>query len=156
VKTVPILRVVSSAEAPAELAELGVTDLPGEVQLALADVALAARERAVAISVAAGLAVMRAMFEAEITAACGPKGRHDSDRAATRHGTERGSVVLGGRRVPVRRPRARTGDGHEVPLPTYRLFASEDQLTAVLMERMLAGLATRRHTAVGEPVGQAV
>ena len=38
-KTVPTLRVVSKAEAPAELAELGVTDLPAEVRLALADIA---------------------------------------------------------------------------------------------------------------------
>ncbi len=151
-----MLRVVSKTDAPAELAELGVTDLPGEVRLALADVASTAREGLLAMSVAAGMAVMRAMFDAEITAACGPKGRHDPDRAATRHGTERGSVVLGGRRVPVRRPRARTGGGHEVPLPAYRLFGSEDQLTAVVMERMLAGLATRRHTAAAEPVGQAV
>jgi hypothetical protein len=81
VKTVPTLRVVSSIDAPAEVAGLGVTDLPGEVQLALADVASAAREGLLAMSVAAGLAVMRAMFDVEITTACGPKGRHDSDRA---------------------------------------------------------------------------
>jgi transposase-like protein len=145
--------VVSKTDASAELAELGVSDLPGEVQLALADVASVAREGLLAMSVAAGMAVMRAMFDAEITVACGPRGRHDPDRAATRHGAGRGSVVLGGRRVPVRRPRARTADGHEVPLAAYRLFAAEDQLTAVVMERMLAGLATRRHTAAAEPVG---
>jgi putative transposase len=156
VKTVPALRVVSKTDAPVELAGLGVADLPAEVQLALTEVASAAREGLLAMSVAAGMAVMRAMFDAEITAACGPKGRHDPDRAAVRHGSERGSVVLGGRRVPVRRPRARTADGHEVPLSTYRLFAAEDQLTAVVMERMLAGLATRRHTAAAEPVGSNV
>jgi transposase-like protein len=156
VKTVPTLRVVSKTDAPAELAELGVADLPGEVQLGLSEIASAAREGLLAMSVAAGMAVMRAMFDAEITAVCGPKGRHDPDRTATRHGSEKGSVVLGGRRVPVRRPRARTGDGHEVTLSTYQLFASEDQLTAVVMERMLAGLATRRHTAAAEPVGAAV
>jgi transposase-like protein len=102
------------------------------------------------------MAVMQAMFDAEITAACGPKGKHDPDRAAVRHGAGRGSVVLGGRRVPVTRPRARTTDGNEVPLGAYRLFAGEDQLSAVVMERMLAGLATRRHVRAGEPVGQAV
>jgi transposase-like protein len=102
------------------------------------------------------MAVMRAMFDAEITAACGPKGKHDSARGAVRHGGGRGSVVLGGRRVPVARPRARTTDGGEVPLASYRLFAAEDQLTAVVMERMLAGLATRRHVAAAEPVGAAV
>lgn len=155
-KTVPTLRVVSKPDAPAQLAELGVDGLPAEVRLALTDIAGAAREGLLAMSVAAGMAVMQAMFDAEITAACGAKGRHDPDRTAVRHGAGRGSVVLGGRRVPVTRPRARTTGGAEVPLGAYQLFAAEDQLTTVVMERMLAGLATRRHIAAGEPVGQAV
>lgn len=155
-KTVPTLRVVSKADAPGQLAGLGVDDLPAEVRLVLGDIAGAAREGLLAMSVAAGMAVMQAMFQAEIDAACGPKGRHDPGRAAVRHGSGRGSVVLGGRRVPVSRPRARTVDGTEVPLGAYQLFAAEDQLTAVVMERMLAGLATRRHPAAAEPVGAAV
>jgi transposase-like protein len=148
--------VASIPDAPDQLAELGVADLPAGVQLALTDITSVAREGLLAMSVAAGLAVMQAMFDAEISAACGPKGRHDAGRVATRHGREKGSVVLGGRRVPVTRPRARTTDGHEVPLPAYRLFVSEDQLTQVVMERMLAGLATRRHPAAAEPVGAEV
>src|SRR5213080_981634 len=155
-KTVPTLRLVSKPDAPAELDEWGVDDLPAEVRLALTDIAGTAREGLLAMSVAAGMAVMRAMFDAEITAACGPKGKHDPDRVAVRHGAGRGSVVLGGRRVPVARPRARTTGGGEVPLASYQVFAAEDQLTAVVMERMLAGLATRRHVAAGEPVGAAI
>ena len=63
------------------------------------------------MSVAAGLAVMAAMFDAEISQVCGPRGRHDTNRAAVRHGAGRGSVTLGGRRVAVTRPRARTVTG---------------------------------------------
>jgi putative transposase len=96
---------------------------------------------------------MAAMFEAEIAEACGPKGKHDPDRAAVRHGTGEGSVTLGGRRVAVDRPRARTLDGHEVPLAGYIHFATDDVLTQVAMERMLAGVATRRHARAAEPVG---
>src|SRR5213080_2259639 len=103
-KTVPTLRLVSKPDAPAELDEWGVDDLPAEVRLALTDIAGTAREGLLAMSVAAGMAVMRAMFDAEITAACGPKGKHDRGRSAVRHGAGRGSVVLGGRRVPVVRP----------------------------------------------------
>src|SRR6266498_2262449 len=155
-KTVPTLRVVSKSDAPAELDELGVDDLPAEVRLALTEIAGAARDGLLAMSVAAGMAVMQAMLEAEVSAACGPKGQHDPERVAVRHGSGVGSVVLGGRRVPVTRPRARTVDGHEVPLSAYRLLAGEDQLSAVVMERMLAGLATRRHVAAAEPVGAAI
>jgi len=126
------------------------------VRLALADIAGAAREGLLAMSVAAGLAVMQAMFDAEITAACGPKGQHDPDRAAVRHGSGEGSVVLGGRRVPVTRPRARTVDGHELPLAAYQLFAADDVLSRVVLERVLAGVATRRHARAGEPVGARV
>src|SRR3954447_15409940 len=156
VKTVPTLRGGSKREAPAEADELGMTDLPAEARVALTDIAGAARDGLLAMSVAAGMAVLQAMFDAEITAACGPKGRHDPDRTATRHGAGEGSVVLGGRRVPVTRPRARTVDGHEVPLAAYRLFAADDLLSRMVMERMPAGGATRRHTAAAEPVGAQV
>ena len=131
-------------------------DLPEEIQLALADIVGAAREGLMAMSVAAGLAVMAAMFEAEITAIAGPKGKHDPDRVAVRHGPGRGSVTLGGRRAAVTRPRARTVDGHEVPLTSYEHFACEDLLTEVVMERMLAGVATRRHARTAEPVSEKV
>ena len=154
-KTVPTLRVVSTTDTAEQVLELGAV-LPAEIQLALADIGAMAREGLLAMSVAAGLAVMQTMFDAEITAACGPKGRHDANRNATRHGRENGSVVLGGRRAPVTRPRARTIDGHEVPLSVYSVFAAEDQLSKVVMARMLAGLATRRHVAAAEPVGAAV
>ena len=123
-KTVPTVRLADTADAAV------LPDLPEEIQLALADIAGAAREGLLAMSVAAGLAVMAAMFEAEIGQVCGPKGKHDTNRAAVRHGAGRGSVTLGGRRVAVSRPRARTVDGHEVPLTSYTHFAAEDLLTA--------------------------
>ena len=67
------------------------------------------------------------------------------------HGTGKGSVNLGGRRVPVDRPRTRTVDGHEVPLTSCTHFAVDDMLTQVGMERMVAGWPTRRHPRTAEP-----
>ena len=148
-KTVPTIRVADTTDA------VVLPDLPQEIQLALTDIAVAAREGLLAMSVAAGMAVMAAMFEAEITEIAGPKGKHNPERVAVRHGAEKGSVTLGGRRVSVTRPRARTVDGHEVPLQSYVHFAAEDLLAQVVMERMLAGVATRRHARVAEPVGEA-
>ena len=81
---------------------------------------------------AAGLAVMQTILEAEVTEIAGPKGKHNPERVAVRHGAEKGSVTLGGRRVSVTRPRARTTDGHEVPLNSYAHFAVEDMLTQVV------------------------
>jgi putative transposase len=148
-KTVPTVRLADTADA------VVLPDLPEEVAVAMSDIAGAAREGLLALSVAAGMAVMAAMFEAEITEACGRKGKHDANRAAVRHGSEKGSVTLGGRRVSVTRPRACTIDGHEVTLNGYAHFAAEDMLTQVVMERMLAGVATRWHARTGEPVGAA-
>ena len=87
----------------------------------------------------------------------GPKGKHNTDRVAVRHGHEDGSVTLGGRRVEVRRPRVRTVDGeHELPLQTYEHFADRDPLQRVVLERMLAGVSTRRYRRTQEPVGEDV
>lgn len=149
-KTVPTVRLADTTDA------VVFSDLPEEIELAMADIAGAAREGLLAMSVAAGLAVMQAMFEAEIAGVAGPKGKHDPNRAAVRHGSGRGSVTLGGRKVAVDRPRARTLDGHEVPLCSYGHFAAEDLLSQVVMERMLAGVATRRHARTAKPVGTQV
>jgi transposase-like protein len=63
-------------------------------------------------------------------------------------------VVLGGRKVSARRPRARTTAGEEAKLRTWELFASEDPLGERTVETMLAGLSTRRHEAALEPTGE--
>ncbi len=64
---------------------------------------------------------------------------------------------MGGRRVGVERPRARTADGeHELGLGTYAHFAERDPLTRVVLEQMLAGVSTRRFARTREPVGQDV
>jgi len=130
--------------------------LPEELRVAMTEVAGAAREGLLAMSVAVGLRVLAELLEAEIAAQAGPRHAKQPGRLARRHGSAPGSVVLGGRRVPVDRPRARTLDGHEVQLATWQAFADADLLGQVVMERMLAGLATRRHQAAAEPVGTKV
>jgi putative transposase len=109
------------------------------------------------MAVGTGLQVMAAMMNADVEAVCGPKGRHDPARSAVRHGTGDGSVTLGGRRVPVTRPRVRAVDGTgELPVASYELFSQTEVLGRMAMERMLAGLSTRRYPAGLEPVGQRV
>ena len=98
---------------------------------------------------------MAAMMEADVTAGCGIKGRHDPARRATRPGHEAGLVSLGGRRVPVERPRMRAVDGcGELPVPSYELFSQTEVLGGMAMEWMLAGLSTRHYPVGLEPVGQ--
>ena len=132
-------------------------DLPESVQLALGDLAGAAREGLLALSVGVGLGVMHELMAAEVDEVVGPKGKHDPDRSAHRHGSENGSVTLGGRRVAVERPRVRSVDGEtEVPLRSYEHFAARDPLTDLVFERMLAGVSTRGYARTNEPVGEEV
>jgi transposase-like protein len=128
--------------------------VPESVSVALAELAGEVHEGLLALAVGTGLQVMAAMMEADVTGACGPKGRHDPARTATRHGHGAGSVTLGGRRVPVSRPRMRALDGSgELVVPAYELFSDTEILGRMAMERMLAGLSTRRYRVGLEPVG---
>jgi transposase-like protein len=128
--------------------------LPDEVQLRLGEIADVAKEGLLALAAAAGLAVLQECMEHEVDEVVGPKGRHDEDRQAKRHGHTAGEVTLGGRRVPVSRPRVRTADDSaEIALRCYEEFGSRDPLARVALERMLAGVSTRRSRRVAEPVG---
>src|SRR6266540_2583464 len=131
-------------------------ELSEELRVAFAEIADVAREGLLAMSVSVGLGVMAEMMEAEVTSRAGAKHAKCPEREAGRHGSAPGSVVLGGRRVRVERPRVRSVDGDEVQLESYATFGDDDLLGKVVLERMLAGLATRRHRAANEPVGAAV
>src|SRR5712691_830786 len=107
--------------------------LAGKVSEQLDLFASRMRQGLLAASVAIGLDVMGELVDAEVMEVAGPKGKHDRDRSTYRHGTEDGKVTLGGRRIPVRRPRVRTvadenGIEHEVRLESYDTFASVDVL----------------------------
>lgn len=138
-------------------ATTGEVVMPAAVTLAMAELAENVREGLLALAVGAGLQVMAALMAEDVTALCGPKGRHDPQRTAVRHGSEAGSVTLGGRRVAVRRPRVRTADHTaEVPVASYELFSSTELLDGLALEKMMAKLSTRRYRAGLEPVGTAI
>jgi transposase-like protein len=149
-QTVPTPKVVTAFEAAEQ-------PLPPRIQEALGQLVGAAKEGLLALSVSIGLGVLSEMMAEEVEDVCGPKGKHNPDRTAYRHGTDDGTVTLGGRRVEVERPRMRTKDGdQEVPLRTYEHFADRDPLARVVLERMLAGVSTRRYRRTQEPVGEQV
>jgi putative transposase len=132
-------------------------ELPEQVSVALTELAGAAREGLLALAVGTGLQVLHLLMDEDVARLVGPKGRHNPDRVAVRHGTDQGTVTLGGRRVPVRRPRVRAADGAgELPVPSYQVFASTELLDELTLERMLAKLSCRRYQAGLEPVGTSV
>jgi hypothetical protein len=137
--------------------------LPGEIAVpervivSMAEIAGAAKEGLLALAVGTGLQVMAAMFDEDVARLCGPDGKHNTERAGYRHGTEAGSVTLGGRRLPVTRPRVRAADGSgELRLPSYDLFSGTEVWGKMALEKMLAGLSSRRYGHGLEPAGAAV
>lgn len=131
--------------------------VPEQVIVSMAEIAESAKEGLLALAVGTGLQVMAAVFGEDAERLCGPVGKHNSERAGYRHGSEAGSVTLGGRRVAVSRPRVRAAGGSgELHLPSYDLFSSTEILSRLAMEKMLAGLSSRRYPAGLEPAGQAV
>ena len=150
-KKVPVVQ-VTTPEAAGELA-----GLPLEATVAMADVAAALREGLLAFATSAGLVVMQQMLTAELTAKIGPKHAKlpADERVGNWHGTTQGQVVMGSQKITVERPRGRLVDGGEIGLDAWDVFASEDLLGQVVVERMLAGVATRRHVDVADLVGQA-
>ena len=150
-KKVPVVRVVR----PDVAALLG--GMPAETTIALASIAETMREGLLAFTTAAGLAVFRTLLDEELTGLIGPKHAKNPDRVGNWHGTTTGQLVLGGRKITVERPRGRlVVGGGEIGSDTWDVFAADDLLQQVIVERMLAGVATRRHVLVAEPVGEQI
>jgi len=93
------------------------------------------------------------LLEDERTQLCGERYRHDADRRAMRAGHASGELVMGGRKVRISRPRARTADGsEELTLPSWREFSMEDPLEREAVEKMLVGVSTRKYRRALEAV----
>jgi hypothetical protein len=104
------------------------------------------------VSVSVGLGVVHSLMEAEVEEVVGPKGKWNRDRTAKRHGHERGSMTLGGRRVEVSRPRMRTvDDEHELPVQIYEYNTRREWSNSSCVEASLTNsVALTRERTVGD------
>jgi putative transposase len=123
--------------------------------LPLVDLLVDTRAELLELAIASGLRVLTTMLEDDRTAVCGTRYTHQRNRVASRAGTVASEVVLGGRKVAIRRPRVRA-DGHEVVLPTFRTMADTDPLNRRAVEQMLVGVATRQYARSLEPLPSTV
>lgn len=123
------------------------------IQLSLNPIMESAKEGLLALAVQTGLQVFQAMLQEELTQLVGPKGKHNPHRKAVRHGVEQGSVVMGGRKVRVDKPRVRSMEGEELHLQAYEAFQDPSFLTEAALERMIHGLSTRHYAHGLEPAG---
>ena len=67
----------------------------------------------------AGLQILRAILENEVTHRVGPPHRPNPTAGCVRWGKQPGYVVFAGQKIPLERPRVRTREGQEVELQSY-------------------------------------
>src|SRR5258708_23140097 len=120
--------------------------------LPLVDLLVDTKTELLELALRSGLKVFTAMLQEDGTALGGPRYGPEPDRPASRAGTTRSEVVLGGRKVTIQRPRVRTAAG-EVALPTFQTMAATDPLHRRVVEQMLVGVATRQYARSLEPLG---
>jgi len=106
--------------------------------------------------VLSGFGFVQDELEAERTALCGERYSHQEQRQAVRAGHVPSSLVLGGRRVEIQRPRARSVDGCELGLPSWQAWSAHDPLDERAFEQMVLGVSTRRYARSLEPLPQEV
>jgi transposase-like protein len=100
----------------------------------------------------AGRQVLDAMMEQDREELCGPLWKRDVDRSAGRTGTTQSEVTLGGRRIPIRRPRVRSKNGQEMELPSFAFAASRDPLDRHAVNAVACGISTRKYARSLEPL----
>lgn len=86
------------------------------------------------------------ILEEQRQALCGRRHAQDGERQAYRHGYAPGSLVMGGRRVTVPRPRARSLKGQELELPAWQQWSNEDPLEERALAQMILGVSTRGYS----------
>jgi hypothetical protein len=118
----------------------------------LGEVLVQARTALRELMLGSGFQVLTAMLEEDREALCGPRHSQSEERRAYRHGSEDAPVVLGGRKVRVKKLRVRSATGGEIPLPTWQEVTQEDPLQERAFEQMLVGASIRRYARSLEPL----
>jgi len=113
-------------------------------KLTLSDLQQAVKGRFSSFCLAVGIKSLLTLMDQDVEAMAGPKGKHDPNRTAYRHGFQDTTVPMGNQRLAIKRPRVRSiGTEEELPIPSYEVFANDDELLEAALNRMLHGLSTR-------------
>ncbi len=107
-------------------------------------------------SLAYQLGVMAAQefLQAEIKDFCGPRYQRQPERSISRWGSQGGTVVLAGRKVPILKPRARMKDGREIVLETYQKLQNPEAIPESALRHMVRGVSCREYEGCLEPLAK--
>lgn len=133
-------RIAQQAHAQAEQLQLPLS-IEGLIELA--------RESLSSFAVEVGLKMAECLLEDEVTRRCGQRHERLTDRTQTRYGHQGGFVTIAGQKVPIRKPRVRSTDGHgEAELANYALLQSADAMPEATLRRMVHGVSCRKYERV--------
>lgn len=92
--------------------------------------------------------LLELLMQAEAQLRCGDRYARQSDREASRWGTEKGTGIVFGQQTEVERPRLRSSRNGEaeVQLETYKAMNNGNLIDERLMASVLAGVSTRRYS----------
>jgi transposase-like protein len=91
-------------------------------------------------------------LDKEVTALCGARyERKDEEEVGRRHGTNPGSIRLGGQKIGIQVPRVR-GERSEIPLRSYAKLQEEKAANNLLLQRVLYGISCRNYEKASESI----
>jgi len=105
-----------------------------------------------AFATSAGVVVMKALMASEEESLAGVKGSHGTE--VNRHGSNPGSVCVGGQKVATKRRRLRTREGGEVRLSSYDAFHRNSERSRAVYERLISGISCRDYAQTVEAVAE--
>ena len=104
-----------------------------------------------------GLMHVEELLDEEVKAFAGERyARKEARFRGRRHGSNPGTVGLGGQRVPVRVPRVRSVAGGEIPLRTYDELSPGGAVNELLLRRVLYGISCRNYESAAAAIPGAI
>ena len=102
-----------------------------------------------------GLMHVQMLLDEEVEALAGPRYAHGDGTSGMRHGSNPGTVVLDGQKVPIRVPRVRS-DQAEIPLRSYQGLHGTGEVNDALLRRVFYGISCRNYEAAASAIPGAI
>jgi putative transposase len=102
-----------------------------------------------------GLMHVQMVLDEEVEALAGPRYVREDGASGMRHGSNPGTVVLDGQKVPIRVPRVRSEQA-ELPLRSYQGLHGTGEADEALLRRVLYGISCRNYQAAARAIPGAI
>lgn len=123
--------------------------------LPLPEVLALAQRGLMNLALAAFTKLAEEMMQWETATLAGPKNQTNPSRENSRWGAQPGYCVVGGQKVPLRRPRVRDARHREIPLGSYEMLQRASLMEDSVWHKIMHGLTTRRYGQVVRELEQA-